>query len=186
MGRKRIDLGAGEQARIALLMNAGKKSAAIAAELGISEATAKRRMASIRGVVADSKTARKREAIKASPVAQELGIGEEDPDLELPADTTLESIDRLLRVAEERAKLAESDEDPENHIKYVRLSAQLLEARRKMLPVPKVDPNDHPDMVEAAARVRKRWHDLADRLMQVANSELALTIHKLLHPDENE
>jgi hypothetical protein len=188
LGRKRIDLGAGSQAKIALMMSGGHGPERIAAELGVSLATAKRRMSEVKGVVTEVKGDARRERRAAAPAAPaaraptphaDLDTNDDDAPV-IPEGSSLEQIDKWLKVAEEEAALAATDDDPDNHIKWVRLAASLLEARRKAAPIPKADPNENPDMIEAAAAARKRWHDLADALLRVSKSPVAGTIASLL------
>lgn len=197
MGRKRIDHGTDGQAKIALLMAGGHGADRIAAELGVSTATAKRRMREIKGVVTEVKAEgrqARRSAARAprpAPIAPSPALpavlpstdGDEDADISIPDGSSLEQIDRWLKVAEDEAEAAAGDEDPDNHIKWVRLATALIEAKRKASPIPKPDPNEHPDMIAAAARVRKRWHDLANNLVRVSKSPLVETIGKLLRPE---
>lgn len=188
MGRKRINLGPDAEARIAVMMARGDNAEAIAKSVGASQRTVERRMTELRGAVAtaraDSRSARRppQRAVPRLPLAPPTAGGDaDDVDVAIPDGSTVEEIDRWLRVAEEEAKLAAGDEDPDNHIKWVRIVTSLIEAKRKAKPIPKVDPNDRPDMVEAAARVRKRWHALAENLVRVANSPLADSIGRLVH-----
>ena len=78
-------------------------------------------------------------------------------------------IDGWLKEAKEHAANAAAEGDVDTHVKYVRLAATLIEARRKAAPVPKPDPNDSPDMVAAAKAARKRWHVLLDALHREAS-----------------
>lgn len=174
-------------------MSAGQSADRIAAELGVSVATAKRRMREIKGVVTET-TGGLRHERRAAPVPRaerpsrpapkaerELAppVDGDETVIEIPEGSSVEQIDRWLKVAEQEAEAASGDPDPDNHIKWVRLAASLLEARRKAAPIVKADPNDRPDTVAAAARVRARWHALADKLVFVANSPLATTIARL-------
>ena len=53
------------------------------------------------------------------------------------------------------------------------------DSRRKAEPEKVKDPNDNPDFVAAAKRVRERWHKLADSLVRVAGSPLSETLARL-------
>jgi len=153
----------------------------IARDLGISLTTAKRRVAELKGKVPAEKTARLAAAKAAppsapSPPSDDVPISEE----EIPAGATVEQIDKWLKVAEEKANNASALEDPDAHLSYLRIVLALIEARRKATPIPKPDPNDNPDMVEAAALVRERWHNLAENLSRVSKSPIAETIARML------
>lgn len=177
MGRNRIDHGSDGQARIAMLVAAGHGPERIAAELGVSETTAKRRMREVRPAVtavkAESRNAR-REAVRAARPQSPPTSGPRMPsargedEVEIPEGSSLEEIDYWLKLAKDEAAAAVDDEDPDNRIKWVRLAASLLEARRKVAPIPKADPNEHPDFVAAAARARQRMHELIDRAAGVS------------------
>lgn len=200
MGRKRIDHGTDGQAKIALLMSGGHGADRIAAELGVSVATAKRRMREIKGVVTEVKgesrqtrraavrlarpapTAVPGAAAGALPDVAESALDGDDDSIVIPEGSSLEQIDRWLKVAEDEAAAAAGDDDPDNHIKWVRLAASLIEARRKAAPIAKTDPNEQPDMIAAAARARKRLHALANKLAYIAASPLAESIGKLVNP----
>jgi hypothetical protein len=102
----------------------------------------------------------------------------------LTESTPFEQIDRWLKKAEEKADKADADDDDDNHVKYVRLAKDLFEARRKAMPIPKEDPNEHPDMLAAASKVRERWHALAENLARVSNSPVAETIGRMLRSSD--
>ncbi len=95
---------------------------------------------------------------------------------DVPAGATLYQIDEWLAVAKQGANEAAALQDPDKHLSYMRMVISLLEARRKAEPEKVEDPNDSPDFVAAAARVRERWHKLAESLVRVANSPLAATL----------
>src|SRR5690348_17046017 len=169
-------------------------SAEIAHTLRISPATAKRRLRELKGkdprpgrafAVKPRPPARQEPAPPAPPAESSPDLlNEDEPSVELPLefspDSTLQEIDKWLKVAKERAEAAAADDNPKAHAEYMRMIITLIEARRKAAPPPKVDPNDHPDMVAAAANVRKRWHNLADMLAHTASAPIAESIRKVL------
>lgn len=166
MGRKRADLGNDAEARIVASMVRGDSAVVVARTLGCSLATAKRRMAELRKGVPAAR-AEKRAAVVREPAARaekRAAVAEPlpDPDGEIPEGTTIEQIGKWLRLAEE--EIAAGKGEPDTIAKMVRLAATLLALRVKATPAPKADPNDNPDFVAAADRVRKRWHDLLDKV----------------------
>ena len=61
----------------------------------------------------------------------------------------------------------------------------------RLLPPPPLDPNvgvfvTAEDMNAAAARVRKRWHDMADSLVRVSQSPVGETIAKMLKEKDDD
>ncbi len=181
MGRSRIEIGAEAEERIVALLTRGVAASAIAAELGISAATAKRRIRELKGKVPAARAA----ALAAvTPPAETQAPADGGEEIEVPAGATLEQIDHWLEVAKKKANEAATLGDPDAHLSYMRMVIALLEARRKSAPIPKADPNENPDLVEAAARVRERWHRLADSLVRVAKSPVAESIARLLRPEE--
>jgi hypothetical protein len=195
MGRKRIDLGADASDRIRALLTRGATAEEVAATLRVSVTTAKRRIRELKGktsAVPSAPRVVKKPPPGPSPNAgAEDGDGESDSEAEdgdelpdgeqaIPSGTSLEKIDYWLGVAERKAREAEKKGNADLLVKMARLAAVFVEAKRKATPIPKDDPNEHPDMVEAAAKVRKRMHELADSLVRVANSPLADTIGRLV------
>jgi hypothetical protein len=188
VGRKRIDLGPAADSQIVARMARGDSAAQLAHDFGVSRPTMQRRMRELRGRVPAARaenTAAHRAKISppsaAAPPSPPSTPAEPDGDaLYVPEDSTLQEIDKWLAVAKERAEHAAASDNAEEHATYMRMIIALIEARRKAAPVPKTDPNDQPDMIEAAKRVRKRWHDLADNLVRVSKSPLAATIGRML------
>lgn len=159
------------------LLTRGVSASVIAAELGISEATAKRRIRELKGKVPAA-----RAAVIASVPAPMLPAADEE--VEIPSGATIDQIDEWLAVAKQKANESAALENPDAHLSYMRMVIALLEARRKSAPIPKPDPNENPDLVEAAARVRERWHRLAESLVRVSKSTVADSIAKILRPSE--
>jgi hypothetical protein len=156
--RKQID-----KAEFIRLAVAGTKVAAIASALGVSLGTAKRRWDEWE------------EDIRQTRQATLLVAGGLPPEssTDVPAEATLDQIDEWLAVAKRKANDAALLGDEEAHLGYMRLIISLLEARRKAEPEKPKDPNENPDFIAAATRVRERWHKLAESLVRVANSPLA-------------
>jgi hypothetical protein len=138
----------------------GESAAVVARTLGCSLATAKRRMAELRKGVPAAR-AEKRAAAQPA-LAPKASAALPDPDGEIPEGTTIEQIGKWLRLAEE--EIAAGKGEPDTIAKMVRLAATLLALQVKATPPPKADPNDNPDFVAAAERVRKRWHDLLEKV----------------------
>lgn len=160
------------------LLARGVAASAIAHELGISPATAKRRIRELKGKVPAARAAALAAVAAAAPTVPAVD-GEE---VAIPTGATLDQIDEWLAVAKKKAAEASDLKDPDAHLSYMRMVIALLEARRKSTPIPKVDPNDSPDMIEAAAAARERWHKLADSLVRVASSPIAESIARILRP----
>lgn len=187
MGRKRIELGPDAVSQIRAMKEAGHSAEAIADALGISPATVKRRIAELKGKVPPAAVLRPKAPAPELPRAPTSeGDIEEVADEVVTEGTSLAQIDEWLKVARERANAAADHGDSDNHIKYMRLAAMLLEAKRKATPIPKADPNEHPDMVEAAERVREKWHALAESLVRVSKSQVAETIARILRPKDEQ
>lgn len=179
-------------------MAAGASVERIASELGVSLSTAKRRMKEHRGGLAVARAVRRKVAPvqpTAAPIQQ--SAEEETPpntarsqrsslpeDVEnVPEDTPLEQIDAWLKMAKEEADSASVDGEFETMAKMIRLAATLLTLKQKATPIAPPDPNEHPDMIAAAVRARKRLHTMANKLVFVAKSPLAESIGKLLKND---
>jgi len=168
-GRKRLDLGPDEDARVAAMVARGVPTEAIATALGTSLTTAKRRVAAVRAGVQAAKGVSKRAHLQAAmsaaaPAALEADDGDvtgEGDDVDggvgVPAGASLEQVDKWLARIEEKARLAETSNDDDAYMKYARLVVVLLDAKRKLAPPPPVDPNANPDLIEAARQVRERW-----------------------------
>jgi hypothetical protein len=160
MGRQRKDLGSDADARIVASMVRGESAAVIARTLGCSAATAKRRMAELRKGVPAARAEKRAAAPPA--LAPKASATLPDPDGEIPEGTTIEQIGKWLKLAEE--EIAAGKGEPDTIAKMVRLAATLLALQVKATPPAKPDPNDNPDFMAAAERVRKRWHDLLEKV----------------------
>jgi hypothetical protein len=155
----------------------GASADEMAHAFGVSAATMKRRMRELRGKVPAAKASVIAAVKSVSPTSSPT-LDDEPPPVAI--EGTLKQIDEWLAVAKERAEGAAATGNADEHATYMRMVISLLEARRKATPPPKVDPNDSPDMVAAAAKVRKHWHDLANALVRVSNSPIADTIGRIL------
>lgn len=110
------------------------------------------------------------------PVTSEVGEGA--PDLLEAVDPA--SVEHWIKTTEAMMKVAAARGETGAYATLTARLVALMEHKRKTAPVEREDPNSHPDMVEAAKKVRKRWHDVANALARVSNSPLADTIHRLL------
>jgi hypothetical protein len=155
MARPRKDLGTGSDEKIVGMMARGCSADAIGRTLGVSRTTAHRRMQELKGGVPAAREAKRQAAPAPEPSETEI------PD-ELPDGVDLATVDKWIPLVEKAAREAY---DEKNHAAFAALTARLvtlLEHKRKATPLPKMDPNDHVDMVAAAERVRKRWHELIE------------------------
>lgn len=162
MARKRIELGADVEAKIVSLMARGGTADSISKALGISMRTAGRRMQELRSRVSAVRL-EKRKAIPLSPAPLP------ESDEEVPEDTPLEQIGVWLKMAKEEADAARLAGETENMVKTLRLASTLLALQQKATPVAPPDPNDNPDMVAAAVRVRKRLRALMENMAKLAS-----------------
>ncbi len=149
MARKRIELTPEQASQIASRTKRGQSLDTIAKATGLSRATVQRRQKELKegGWTAPSPSA---------PSDTEM------PEAELSAEE-LANVDKWIPVIE---KMIEHAFDEKNHTDFNASMSRLIalqEHKRKATPLPKIDPNDSPDMVAAAARVRKMWHDLIDK-----------------------
>jgi hypothetical protein len=146
MARKRIELTPTQEARIDAEMRRGGTAESISRAMGLSRATVGRRM-------------KERKAGKAPKPPSAPAPLPEIPE-EIPEGLDLATVDKWIPKVERAAEAAEREE---NYAAFASLTARLvalLDHKRKATPLPKIDPNDSPDMVAAAERVRKRWHEL--------------------------
>jgi hypothetical protein len=164
MPRKRNELGPNVEGQIAEFMKVGRTAQHIFETLsaqgvrGISVATITRRMREIRAGLRSS---------RAAPSAPESS-----EDLDLPespesigADTPLEILDQWIAHVARLGRKAAAADDLDGIGKMGRLSAALLEARRKATPPPVADPNDSPDMVALGALVAEKFHSMISRVV---------------------
>lgn len=133
-------------------MTGGRTAEELAAELGVSPTTARRRR----------REARQGELQKRRTAAAVEDIPESSDDI--PSGTTLEKLNYWLAIVERRAKQAENQGDFDTLVKMSRLAAVFLEAVRKATPPKVSDPNDDPDLIVLAGKVRERWHTLITNL----------------------
>src|SRR5678815_4191374 len=122
----------------------------------VCERTVRRHMERLSGTVQAERKAKR----KGSPTPQpEHGLPEAE---EVPSDAGIAQLNYWLGVAERNAKEAETEGDLETLTKMVRLASTILDMRRKMMPPPKQDPNERPDMIAAAERARVWLHKQID------------------------
>jgi hypothetical protein len=157
-------MGNDADARIVASMVRGESAAVVARTLGCSLATAKRRMAELRKGVPAARAEKRATAPSVSLPSTRAKLP--DPDGEIPEGTTLEQIGEWLKLAKDEIDAAGKipGSEPETIAKMVRLAATLLALQVKATPPAKPDPNDNPDFMAAAERVRKRWHDLLEKV----------------------
>lgn len=164
MPRKRTEWPASAERKLGGLVRKGLTAAEIAAQLtadgvpGASVATVGRRMRELRGVVRATKQAKAAPVAEApaavEPVARVLADVPEDAD-ELDAapmaqiDLWLERIDGAWAAAERDSNLAAQ-------ASLAARATALLEAKRKGSPPPVQDPNDAPDLIDAAKTAREK------------------------------
>jgi hypothetical protein len=167
MPRKRTEWPASAERKLGLLVRKGLTAGEIAAQLtadgvpGASVATVGRRMRELRGVVRATKQAKAAPEpetpaapVVVEPVARVLADVPEDAD-ELDAapmaqiDLWLERIDGAWATAEQAENLAAQ-------ASLAARATALLEAKRKGSPPPVQDPNDAPDLIDAAKTAREK------------------------------
>lgn len=140
-------------------MARGGTAESIAKVLGVAKTTAFRRMQELKSGVPAMRAARRRSRV---PVPVPLP---EDAE-EVPEDTPLEQIRAWLRMAKDEADAARAAGETEMMAKMLRLASTLLALQQKATPIAPPDPNEHPDMVAAAVRVRVRWHTLISAMAE--------------------
>lgn len=96
-------------------------------------------------------------AVKAAPPLPET---EDD----IPDGTDIDTLDRWIQIAERNGRAAENEGNLQALAQMGRLSASLLEAKRKGAPPIVPDPNDSPDMVKLGADVAERLHKMIDQV----------------------
>ncbi len=133
-------------------MRRGGTADSISKALGLSRATVGRRMQEFKvsGAVKKKRTA----AVHPAPVA--------DVPEEIPDGVDLATVDKWIPKVERAAEAAEQDE---NYTAFASLTARLvalLDHKRKATPLPKIDPNDSPDMVAAADRALARLESILE------------------------
>lgn len=180
MPRKRSELGANVDKRIAALMTRGWTAEAIAKELqakgtDVSTRTIGRRMRELRGDVAapraSSSPTRREHYAMPDPASPAPPASESKDDVdealpgadEIPEEANLAQIERWLKRAEAMAQKAMALGDIAGMGQMGRLTSALLEAKRRATPPEKADPNDRPDMVAAAQRARDMLHRMIDQ-----------------------
>lgn len=98
-------------------------------------------------------------AVKAAPPLPET---EDD----IPEGTDIDTLDRWIQVAERNGRAAENEGNLQALAQMGRLSASLLEAKRKGAPPVIPDPNDSPDMVALGAEVEARLLKMVDLVLE--------------------
>lgn len=162
MARPRKKMGADADSRIVALIARGATAETIAHTLGVSKTTAFRRMQELRGdaVAVRAEKRKKAPAPDVAPGPKPLPDTVES----IQEETPLEQINAWLKMTQEEVDAARSAGESETTAKMIRLASALLTLKNKATPITPPDPNENPDFVALAERVRKRWHDLIDRM----------------------
>jgi len=84
---------------------------------------------------------------------------------EIPGDATVGEIDTWLARIQRLSIVAEADGDLSGFGALGRLSATMMEARRKALPPDIADPNDAPDMVAMGKAVAQRLVEMVAQVV---------------------
>lgn len=150
MARKRIELGNDAEAMILAHASRGSNARQIFDALG--------------GTISQRTIARRLEELKASGAFGSAEIGGADPsddsqDIPSSPDAfssamSIEMVDKWIARINVAAQKAEQLEDMAELGTLGRLMATLLEVRRKAMPIPKIDPNESPNMLAARERAR--------------------------------
>lgn len=167
MPRKRNDLGPVVEGQILEFMKVGRTAAHIFETLsaqgvkGISVATITRRMRELRAGM------RSPRSVPPDPESDTAIDIPESPE-QIGADTPLEILDNWIATVARLGRKAAAVDDLDGIGKMGRLSAALLEARRKATPPVAADPNDNPDMVALGALVAEKFHKMINQVARVA------------------
>jgi len=172
MARKRAELGAESETRIAVGIHRGETAEQIAAALGgsVSSRTIGRRMREIRGPVQSPRPGAKSPAAEVvySPPPRDR---ESRPDVagnlpaspdEIPEGASLPELLSLLERCKSALASAEADKNLPLVGQMIRVAASLSETIRKATPPKQVDPNDAPDMVALRVEAARKWHEMID------------------------
>lgn len=180
MGRKRTELGTNVDTMVRELISRGGTAESVHAALAmagirkVSMRTIGRRIAEAKGKPGGARV-RPAAPDPAPRVPRELPQDDEDepdedelPDTpaEIPEDTTIATYDRWIAEAETMGKIAAEDANYGEWSKMGRLVVMFSEARRKARPMPKIDPNEHPDMLVAKEKGRAELHRLAEAVLR--------------------
>lgn len=179
MARKRTDWNEGTWTNFRAMVNQGLSAHEIAEKLtaqgvvGASRATVGRRAREIlgarqsRGPVAPAATTSAKVSPPSPPSVEPSAESLEDVP-EDPAELEGAPADQLPRWLSRVERAAAAAERHGNLAVVAALTARataLLEAQRKAAPPPVNDPNEAPDMVEAADRARRLFHDTLRNLI---------------------
>ncbi len=163
-GRRRTAIPAAAAAKMRDMIAAGHPAQAIADALkadgvtGVSRSTVGARQREARGSRGKAKVApaaRKAKGKDTTPLPT--------PDA-IPANVATTTLDAWIAKAERAASKAERKGDLSALGAMGRLTAALVEARRKNTPPPVHDPNDDPDMRALGEEVAARLHKLVDQV----------------------
>lgn len=182
MPRKRKELGARIDKMIASLIARGGTGKSIAAALkakgvtGVSSRTIDRRIREVRGSVAPPRvmvTESLRESYAKAVRDEEASDGGDDskestslPEVgAIPDDVSVEQIEQWIERADKMGRIAYAKGDLQGMGQMGRLTASLMEARRKAKPPDDDDPKDNPDMVKVATEARAKLHKYIDQAL---------------------
>ena len=135
------------------MMRRGLTVEEIAKHFGVAKSTAHSRVQAMKQGAAPRPA--RAAAVAAEPSPESM------PE-DVPAGLPVEAYDDMIDRAKRNMQAAE---DAENHSAaqgWARVELAAMTERRKAAPPPVADPNEHPDMLEAAKRARKRLHDLIE------------------------
>lgn len=177
MARKRQELTRAQERKLLDLMASGgtldENTAALKARgVSISRATVARRMGELKGSGKVKATRAKKRAARGSvppPVEAALDeVASLPTDAEaIPENVDEKTLDRWLATADRIGRDAELDDDFDTVAKMGRLSASLLEHKRKAKGPPPRDQNEDPDYVELGARVAAKLHEYVDKIAKL-------------------
>lgn len=178
MPRKRKELGPRIDKLIASMIARGGTGKAIAAALkakgitDVSQRTIDRRIRDIRGSVAPPRVTvadSLRESYAAAVRDEESDDPKESTSLPeadaIPEDVSIEQIEQWIDRADKMGRIAYAQGDLQGMGQMGRLTASLMEARRKARPPEVDDPKDNPDMMKLAHEARAKLHRYIDQAL---------------------
>lgn len=159
-GRKRTNLGADAEARIALGAKRGETAEQVSVALGgaTSRATVSRRLRELRGPTKATRTSKVGKSASKKTAPPSVPSSPDD----IPDDADLPTLYALLDVTKKALTKAEQDENFVALGQMIRVGAALAETIRKATPPKQADPNDAPDMVALRLSATKKWHEMID------------------------
>lgn len=175
MARKRTALPPDVEAEIAARTARGESAKTIHGAIGgpVSVATIERRQQELRGKppaasLGSPPTGPGRVSAPTPPGPPSTST-DEVPD-EPPEDVSLAQLDRWLKACEDGLKQAQEAKNLAAVASLAQKAAALMALRRKLVPLPKADPNENPDMKALAAQTRERLQKLAHGVFDPSGS----------------